>query len=102
MKVRLTISVLLSIVLLGTGLLVPAGRASFSKSPQLKTSSEFVCKAIVHEEEFAWKKSGLAFIPNFLTVTWAKIFSSKIVSKPVPYFAYSSVKYYLLFKVLRN
>jgi hypothetical protein len=101
MKTRLTIFVL-STFLLWTSLLIPVNKGSYSKQSEIKVAAEFICKAIVHEEEFAWKKSSLDLLPNFLASSWTNPCASAGRLKSLTYFAASSVKYYLLFRVLRN
>jgi hypothetical protein len=101
MKSKLTIFAL-STFLLWTSLLFPTSKASYSKNTQIKIATEFVSKAIVPEEEFAWKKSSFELLPIFCKATWANIHAFSIRLKPSTYFTSSSVKYYLLFRVLRN
>ena len=101
MKTKLVIFAL-STFLLWTSLLIPGNKGSYSKQAEIKVAAEFICKAIVHEEEFAWKKSSLELIPNFLASSWTNPYAFAVRLKSLTYFATSSVKYYLLFRVLRN
>jgi hypothetical protein len=101
MKIKLTIFAL-STFLLWTSLLLPTSKGSSSKNPLIKISTELVSKAIAPEEEFAWKKSTSDLLPIFSTATWANTLAFSIRLKPSAYFASSNVKYYLLFRVLRN
>ena len=101
MRVKLTIFVL-SAFLLWSSLLAVGNHHSISQHREIKISAELVSKAIVSDEDFIWKK-----IPSQLHLLLVKFAKAKINEGPgqlntTSRFTQKSVKYYLLFRVLRN
>jgi len=101
MRVKLTIFIL-STFLLWSSLLAVSHHNNLSKHREIKISAEIVSKAIVSDEDFIWKKtsSQLHFLlPKFAKAT---IDAGREQLKTTSRFAQKSVRYYLLFRVLRN
>jgi hypothetical protein len=101
MRVKLTIFIL-SAVVLGSSLLTSGHHPSFSKHPELKASAELVSKAIVPDEDFTWKKKSYQPYTVFLNAAHAKINAGRKHLTATVHFTKRSVKYFLLFRVLRN
>jgi hypothetical protein len=101
MRVKLTIFIL-SAFLLWSSLLAVSHHNSLSKHQEIKISSELVGKAIVADEDFIWKKSTNQLhtvLKNFATV---EINARHEQLNTAFHFPQKFVKYYLLFRVLRN
>jgi hypothetical protein len=100
MRVKLTISIL-SVFLLWSGLLTASHHNNLSRRQEIKISAEIVGKEIVSGEDFIWKKSDQL---HALLVKFAKTkIDSRIEQSSAPSrFTQKSVRYYLLFRVLRN
>ena len=101
MRVKLTIFIL-SAFLLWSSLLAVGHHNSVSKYREIKISAELVSKAIVSDEDFIWKKT-----PSQLHSLFVKFAKANINEGPeqlitTSRFTQKSVKYYLLFRVLRN
>lgn len=101
MSVKLTIFVLSS-CLLWSSLLVAIHHANYSSDHEIKIASKFVGQAIVSDKYFFWKKvtcQGPGVLTNFV---FANVHAWCDQVKGVPFFTQKLVKYYLLFRVLRN
>ena len=101
MRVKLTIFIL-SAFLLWSSLLAVGHHNSVSKYREIKISAELVSKAIVSDEDFIWKKSSSQLnllLPKFAK---AKIDADREQIKTTSRFTQTSVRSYLLFRVLRN
>ena len=101
MKAKLTIFVL-SVFLLWSSLLAVSHHNNFSKHREIKVATEFVSKAIVPSEDVIWKKSpsqGYTVLINFALANVHAWLEPLDLSTS---FTQKSVKYYLLFRVLRN
>ncbi|WP_276367982.1 hypothetical protein [Chryseolinea sp. H1M3-3] len=101
MRVKLTIFVL-SVFLLGVSLFAPKHRSVFSNHPEVKITTEIVSQAVIMDEDFIWKKSSAHVFYVIVNLTLAKAHASQGVLKTLPYFSAKTVKYYLLYRVLRN
>ena len=98
---KLTIFIL-SAFLLWSSLLAVGHHNSVSKYREIKISTELVSKAIVSDEDVIWKKSSsqlYLLLPKFAK---AKIDAGLEQIKTTSRFTQNSVRYYLLFRVLRN
>jgi hypothetical protein len=101
MRVKLTIFIL-SAFLLWSSLLAVSHHNNVSKYREIKISAELVSKAIVADEDFIWKKSSSLLhvvLPKFAKAT---IDACCDQLKTNSRFTQKSVRYYLLFGVLRN
>jgi hypothetical protein len=101
MRVKLTIFVL-SAFLLWSSLLAVSHHNTVSKHQEIKNSADLVSKTIVSDEDFIWKKSSSQLhlvLPKFAK---EKINAGREQLSNVTRFTQQSVKYYLLFRVLRN
>lgn len=101
MRVKLTIFVLSSF-LLWSSTLVATHHAKYSNDHEIKIAAKFIGKTTVSDQYFFWKKStcqGPAVLINFAL---AKVHTWHDQVKVVSFFTQKSVKYYLLFRVLRN
>lgn len=101
MRVKVTIFIL-SAVILGSSLLTAGHHPSFSKHHELKISSELVNKAIVTDEDFTWKKKSYQPYTVYLSFASSKLNAGHKHLNTVVKFTKRSVKYFLLFRVLRN
>ncbi|HEX6225346.1 MAG TPA: hypothetical protein VFZ52_13090 [Chryseolinea sp.] len=101
MKVKVTIFVL-SAVLLWSNLLTSSHYNHFSKQREVKASTELVTKAIVSDEDPAWKKNSYHPYIFFKSVLPGKHSAQGKLVNVGSYFAKTCVKYFLLFRVLRN
>lgn len=101
MRVKLTIFIL-SAFLLWSSLLAVSHHNIVSKHREIKISAELVSKAIVSDEDFIWKKS--SYQPHNVLINFAKakIGAGREQLYTTSHFSQKSVKYYLLFRVLRN
>ena len=101
MRVKLTIYIL-SVFLLWSSLLAVGRHRSISKYQEIKISADVVSKAIVLDEDFIWKKT--SFQPHSVLINFglAKVNARHERLSIVSFFTKQSVKYYLLFRVLRN
>jgi hypothetical protein len=83
-------------------MLVAIHHASYSSDHEIKIAPKFVGKAIVSDKYFFWKKltcQGSGVLINF---AFANVHAWRDQVNVVPFFTQKSVKYYLLFRVLRN
>ena len=101
MRVKLTIFVL-SGFLLWSSLLAVGHHNSVSKHREIKISAEIVGKAIVSDEDFIWKKSSPQFYLLLSKFAKTKIDAGREQLKTTSRFTQKSVRYYLLFRVLRH
>jgi hypothetical protein len=100
MRAKLTIFIL-SAFLLWTSLPAVSHHSSLSKFQEVQTSDEFV-KAIVSGQDVIWKKSPCHFHNVFIDFAKAKVKGSLERLRTTSPFTQKSVKYYLLFRALRN
>ena len=101
MRVKLTIFIL-SAFLLWSSLLAVGHHNVLSKHHEIKISAEVVNKAIISDEDFIWKKSSSQLhlvLPKFAKAT---IDAGREQLKTSSRFTQKSVRYHLLFRVLRN
>jgi hypothetical protein len=101
MRVKLTIFIL-SAFLLWSSLLAISHHTYLSKHREVKISSELATKAIVSDEDFIWKKSSYQLHTVLLNFASANINAWREQLNATSPFTRKSVKYYLLFRVLRN
>ncbi len=101
MRVKLTIFIL-SAFLLWSSLLAVGHHNSVSKYREIKISAELVSKAIVSDEDFIWKKSSYQLQSLLIKFAKEKINAGREQLSTTARFTQKSVKYYLLFRVLRN
>src|SRR5688572_10562368 len=101
MKVKLTIFIL-SAFLLWSSLLTISHHDHFSKQREVKIGSEVFTKAIVSEEDFIWKKTSYHPQLIFKSLVSDKVHAERRHVKTAIGFTKKSVKYFLLFRVLRN
>jgi hypothetical protein len=100
MKVKLTI-LILSAFLLWSSLLTVCHHNHFSKQKEVKIASEVFTKTIV-SEDFIWKK--ISYYPQLIFKNFVsdKVHAERKRVKTAISFTKKSVKYFLLFRVLRN
>ncbi len=72
-----------------------------SKHQEIKIAAELVSKAIVSDEDFIWKKSSYQLHYVLINFAKAKLTLARTIKHNFS-FTQKSVKYYLLFRVLRN
>ena len=101
MRVKLTIFIL-SAFLLWSSLLAVSHHNNVSKYREIKISAELVSKAIVSDEDFIWKKSSYQLHSLLLKFAKATIDAGREQLNTTSRFTQKSVRYYLLFRVLRN
>ena len=101
MRVKLTIFIL-SAFLLWSSLLAVGNHHSISQHREIKISAEIVGKAIVADEDFIWKKSSYQLHNVLINFAKTKIGVAREQLYTASHFAQKSVRYYLLFRVLRN
>jgi hypothetical protein len=101
MRVKLTIFIL-SAFLLWSSLLAVSHHNTISKHQEIKISAEIVNKAIVSDEDFIWKKSSYQLYNVLINFAKTKISAGREQLYTTSRFTQKSVKYYLLFRVLRN
>jgi len=101
MRVKLTIFIL-STFLLWSSLLAVSHHNNVSKHREIKISAELVSKAIVADEDFIWKKSSHQLHSLLIKFAKEKINAGREQLRNTTRFTQKSVKYYLLFRVLRN
>ena len=101
MRVKLTIFIL-SAFLLWSSLLAASHHNILSKRHEIKISAETVSAAIVSDEDFIWKKSSNQFPSLIIKFARAKIDTGCEQLITPSRFTQKPVKYYLLFRVLRN
>jgi hypothetical protein len=101
MRVKLTIFIL-SAFLLWSSLLAVSHHNNVSKYREIKISAELVSKAIVSDEDFIWKKSSHQLHSLLVKFAKAKISTGRELLNTTSRFTQKSVRYYLLFRVLRN
>ena len=101
MKVKLTI-LILSAFLLWSGLLTVSHHNHFSKQREVKIAPEVLTKTIVLKEGFIWKKN--SYYPQliFKNCVSDKVHAERKHVETAIRFTKKSVKYFLLFRVLRN
>ncbi|HZB13746.1 MAG TPA: hypothetical protein VE467_11990 [Chryseolinea sp.] len=100
MKVKLTI-LILSAFLLWSGLLTVSHQNHFSKQKEVKIASEVFTKTIV-SEDFIWKK--ISYYPQLIFKNFVsdKVHAERKRVETAIGSTKKSVKYFLLFRVLRN
>ena len=101
MRVKLTIFIL-SAFLLWSSLLAVSHHNIVSKHQEIKISAELVSKAIVSDEDFIWKKSSYQLHIVLIKFAKTKINAGREQLYTTSHFTQKSVRYYLLFRVLRN
>jgi hypothetical protein len=101
MRVKLTIFIL-SALLLWSSLLAVSHHNGVSKHREIKVSAELVSKAIAADEDLIWKKSSYQPHPLLIKFSKATINAGREQIKPTSCFTQKPVRYYLLFRVLRN
>lgn len=101
MRVKLTIFIL-SAFLLWSSLLAVSHHNIPSKRQEIKISAEIVGQTIVSDEDFIWKKSSYQLHSLLIKFAKSKINAASELLNTTARFTQKSVKYYLLFRVLRN
>jgi len=101
MRVKLTIFILSSF-LLWSSLLAVSHHNNLSKHEEVKISAELVSKAIVSDDNFIWKKSSYQLHSVLINFAKTKIGAAREQLYSASHFTQKSVRYYLLFRVLRN
>jgi hypothetical protein len=101
MRVKLTIFIL-STFLLWSSLLAVSHHNNISKHQEIKISAELVSKAIVSDDNFIWKKSSYQLHSVLINFAKTKIVAVREQLYTASHFTQKSVRYYLLFRVLRN
>jgi hypothetical protein len=101
MRVKLTIFIL-SVFLLWSSLLAASHHNNLSKRQETKISAEIFGKSIASDEDLIWKKSSDQFHSLLIKFAKAKINAGSERLNTTSRFTQKSVKFYLLFRVLRN
>ena len=101
MRVKLTIFIL-SAFLLWSSLLAASHHNILSKHQEIKISADIVSKTIVSDEDFIWKKTSYQLHSPLIKFAKEKINAGREQLSTNTLFTPKSVKYYLLFRVLRN
>jgi hypothetical protein len=101
MRVKLTIFIL-SAFLLWSSLLAVSHHNSVSKHREIKVSADLVSKAIVADEDLIWKKSSYQTHSLLIKFSKAIVNAGREQIHTTSRFTQKSVRYYLLFRVLRN
>jgi len=101
MRVKLTIFIL-STFLLWSSLLAVSHHNIISKHQEIKISAELVSKAIFSDDNFIWKKSSYQLFTVLINFAKTQINVGREQSFTSSHFTQKSVRYYLLFRVLRN
>jgi hypothetical protein len=101
MKAKLTIFIL-SAFLLWSSLLTVSHQNHFSKQQEVKIASNVFNETIVSAGDFIWKKTSCHPQSIFKSFVFDSVHAERKHVKIAIRFTKKSVKYFLLFRVLRN